>query len=196
MCGILAQFAYDGTRPVDLDTLRAMADTMEHRGPDDADYRVRGPVGLAHRRLSIIDLSAAGRQPMPNEDESVWLTFNGEIYNFPELRRELIGRGHRFRSNADSEVILHGYEEWGGPGCVERLRGMFGFVIWDEAQRTLFCARDRLGIKPVYYRDDGSASPGQRSPLVVARTRRGPYGTSYGQWRTPRVTSRTDVVTC
>jgi len=155
MCGILAQFAYDGTRPVDLDTLRAMADTMEHRGPDDADYRVRGPVGLAHRRLSIIDLSAAGRQPMPNEDESVWLTFNGEIYNFPELRRELIGRGHRFRSNADSEVILHGYEEWGGPGCVERLRGMFGFVIWDEAQRTLFCARDRLGIKPVYYRDDG-----------------------------------------
>ncbi len=161
MCGILAKFVYDPSGQVDAETLRAMADTMEHQGPDDADYLVRGSVGLAHRRLSIIDLSPAGRQPMANEDDTVWLTFNGEIYNFPELRRELVSRGHRFRSNADSEVILHGYEEWGGPGCVDRLRGMFAFAIWDEPRRTLFCARDRLGIKPLYYREDGRS-------LVVA----------------------------
>ena len=116
MCGILAHCLHDESAQIDEGTLREMADTMTHRGPDDAGYWVRGNVGLAHRRLSIIDLSSAGRQPMENEDSSVLLTFNGEIYNFPELRRELISRGYRFRSNSDSEVILHGYQEWGGAG--------------------------------------------------------------------------------
>jgi asparagine synthase (glutamine-hydrolysing) len=155
MCGILAHCLFDEAARVDEATLREMADTMIHRGPDDAGYWVRGRIGLAHRRLSIIDLSAAGRQPMENEDGSVWLTCNGEIYNYLALRKQLISRGHRFRSNSDSEVILHGYEEWGGPGCLERLRGMFAFVIWDEKRQQLFAARDRLGIKPLYFRNDG-----------------------------------------
>jgi len=157
MCGILAHCLHDESAQIDEGTLREMADTMTHRGPDDAGYWVRGNVGLAHRRLSIIDLSSAGRQPMENEDSSVLLTFNGEIYNFPELRRELISRGYRFRSNSDSEVILHGYQEWGGAGCVRRLRGMFAFAIWDDKRKSLFAARDRVGIKPLYFRDDGKS---------------------------------------
>lgn len=157
MCGILAQCLFDESAQVDEVTLRAMADTMVHRGPDDAGYWVRGRIGLAHRRLSIIDLSPAGRQPMENEDHTVLLTFNGEIYNFAELRKELEGRGHRFRSDSDSEVILHGYEEWGGPGCLAKLRGMFAFVIWDDNRQLLFAARDRVGIKPLYFRNDGSS---------------------------------------
>ncbi|MDE0910738.1 MAG: asparagine synthase (glutamine-hydrolyzing) [Myxococcota bacterium] len=157
MCGILAHCLFDEAAQIDEAILRSMADTMVHRGPDDAGYWVRGRIGLAHRRLSIIDLSAAGRQPMENEDGTVRLTFNGEIYNFAELRRELEGRGHRFKSSSDSEVILHGYEEWGGPGCLSKLRGMFAFVIWDDRRQALFAARDRLGIKPLYYRNDGSS---------------------------------------
>jgi asparagine synthase (glutamine-hydrolysing) len=157
MCGILAHLLHDPAAQLDERVLREMADTMTHRGPDDAGYWTDGRIGLAHRRLSIIDLSPDGRQPMENEDGSVRLTFNGEIYNFPELRAELIGRGHRFRSRSDSEVILHGYEEWGGAGCLDRLRGMFAFVIWDAARQQLFAARDRLGIKPLYYREDGTS---------------------------------------
>lgn len=157
MCGILAHYLFDPAGQLDERVLHEMADTMTHRGPDDAGYWVNGRIGLAHRRLSIIDLSPDGRQPMENEDGSVRLTFNGEIYNFPELRAELIGRGHRFRSRSDSEVILHGYEEWGGPGCLERLRGMFAFVIWHAEREQVFAARDRLGIKPLYYRTDSTS---------------------------------------
>lgn len=154
MCGIFAHYLFDREAQLDEAVLRTMTDTMLHRGPDDAGYWVDGRIGLAHRRLSIIDLSADGRQPMANEDGSVLLTFNGEIYNFSQLRSELIARGHRFRSRSDSEVILHGYEEWGCEGCLERLRGMFAFVIWDRKRELLFAARDRLGIKPLYYRED------------------------------------------
>ena len=157
MCGILGHCLFDPAGRIDEATLREMADTMIHRGPDDAGYWVDGRIGLAHRRLSIIDLSAAGRQPMENEDGSVRLTCNGEIYNYLELRKQLIDRGHRFRSNSDSEVILHGYEEWGGVGCLARLRGMFAFVIWDEKRQQLFAARDRLGIKPLYFRTDSKS---------------------------------------
>ena len=157
MCGIFAHYLFDREAQLDESVLRTMTDTMFHRGPDDCDYWVDGRIGLAHRRLSIIDLSPDGRQPMANEDGSVLLTFNGEIYNFTQLRSELISRGHRFRSHSDSEVILHGYEEWGCEGCLERLRGMFAFVIWDRKRERLFAARDRLGIKPLYFRQDQSS---------------------------------------
>jgi asparagine synthase (glutamine-hydrolysing) len=128
----------------------SMRDTLVHRGPDDAGVYVDGTVGLGHRRLSIVDLTEAGHQPMSNEDGTVWLIFNGEIYNYVELAAELKNRGHAFKSATDTEVILHLYEEV-GERCVERLNGMFAFLIWDERTRTLFGARDRIGIKPLYY---------------------------------------------
>ncbi len=157
MCGIFAHYLFDREAQLDEAVLRSMTDTMLHRGPDDSGYWLDGRIGLAHRRLSIIDLSPDGRQPMANEDGSVLLTFNGEIYNFAELRSELLSRGHRFTSQSDSEVILHGYEEWGCEGCLERLQGMFAFVIWDRKRERLFAARDRLGIKPLYYRHDSTS---------------------------------------
>jgi asparagine synthase (glutamine-hydrolysing) len=127
---------------------------MFHRGPDDEGLFVEGPVGLGHRRLSIIDLTSAGHQPMTNEDGSLQVVFNGEIYNYVELAQELRGRGHRFHSSTDTEVILHQYEE-DGERCVEKFRGMFAFALWDRRKGQLFAARDRFGIKPLYYyRDD------------------------------------------
>src|SRR5437588_11897256 len=126
-----------------------MADAIEHRGPDDEGYFASGPVGFGFRRLSIIDLNT-GHQPLSNEDETVWIEFNGEIYNFQELRDQLTAKGHIFRTKTDTETIVHLYEEL-GPRCVERLRGMFGFAIWDERKQQLLLARDRLGIKPMYY---------------------------------------------
>jgi asparagine synthase (glutamine-hydrolysing) len=126
-----------------------MADAIEHRGPDDEGFYASGPVGFGFRRLSIIDLNT-GHQPMANEDGTVWIVFNGEIYNFQELRKQLISKGHIFRSKTDTEVIVHLYEEF-GPACVEQLRGMFAFAIWDEMKQLLFLARDRVGIKPLYY---------------------------------------------
>jgi asparagine synthase (glutamine-hydrolysing) len=126
-----------------------MADAMVHRGPDDDGYYVSGPVGFGFRRLSIIDL-ATGHQPISNEDGTVWIVFNGEIYNYQELREDLVSRGHRFTTRTDTEVIVHLYEEF-GPKCLDRLRGMFGFAIWDQRRRELFLARDRVGIKPIYY---------------------------------------------
>lgn len=138
-------------RPADSDAVLRMRDRLVHRGPDDAGLWVDGEVALAHRRLSILDLSPAGRQPMANEDGSVMLVFNGEIYNFQALTEELRGRGHTFHSETDSEVILHLYEEM-GEECVHRLRGMFAFAIFDARTRTIFGARDRSGIKPFYYR--------------------------------------------
>ena len=132
-----------------------MADTMPHRGPDDDGYYVSGQVGLGFRRLSIIDLSG-GHQPLSNEDGTLWIVFNGEIYNYQELRNYLVAKGHVFKTHSDTEVIVHLYEEL-GENCVERLRGMFAFAIWDESRKSLFLARDRVGIKPLYYSMSNSA---------------------------------------
>lgn len=126
-----------------------MADAITHRGPDDEGYYVSGPVGFGFRRLAIIDLNT-GHQPISNEDGSVWIVFNGEIYNYQDLRQQLQAKGHVFRTQTDTEVIVHLYEEF-GEGCVEKLRGMFAFAIWDGRQKILFLARDRVGIKPLYY---------------------------------------------
>ena len=149
MCGIAGQFNYDPQRPVDTTVLTAMTDAVHHRGPDAAGYFVGAGVGLGHRRLSIVDL-ATGDQPLGNEDGLVQVIFNGEIYNFAEVRAELVGLGHRFRTHCDTEVIVHGYEEW-GDGCVERFRGMFAFAVWDGRRHRLLLARDRVGVKPLYY---------------------------------------------
>lgn len=132
-----------------MDTLQAMADKIHHRGPDDEGFYLNGAIGLASRRLSIIDLSM-GHQPIANEDESVWIVFNGEIYNYPELRAKLVTSGHIFRTHTDTEVIVHLYEQY-GLDCVKHLRGMFAFAIWDEQKQRLFIARDPLGQKPLYY---------------------------------------------
>jgi asparagine synthase (glutamine-hydrolysing) len=150
MCGICGIYHLDQTRLVEETVLKTMARTMRHRGPDDEGFYLEGNIGLGHQRLSIIDLSPQGRQPMTNEDERLWIVFNGEIYNYLELRQQLIGRGHHFHSHSDTEVILHLYEEE-GPSCVHRLNGMFAFAIWDRHERTFFAARDRFGIKPFYY---------------------------------------------
>jgi asparagine synthase (glutamine-hydrolysing) len=159
MCGIAGMVDFTG-RPTNPEVLRAMTDTLTHRGPDDegfyhSDSNGGGvSVGLGHRRLSIIDLSPNGRQPMANETEDVWMVFNGEIYNFRQLRDELVRKGHQFRSQTDCEVVLHAYEEYGA-GCVERLNGMFAFALWDERAQRLLLARDRVGKKPLLYAWDG-----------------------------------------
>jgi len=171
MCGIAGILHRDGS-PVELCVLLRMTRTLVHRGPDEEGYFLNrgglparvdgapirsapgdGEAGLGHRRLSIIDLST-GQQPLSNEDGTVWITFNGEIYNFQELQQELEGKGHRFRTRSDTETIVHGYEEW-GEGVVPRLRGMFAFSIWDQKRRRMLLARDRLGKKPLYYLEDG-----------------------------------------
>ncbi len=156
MCGIGGKLYFDASQPVERDILERMNAVLAHRGPDDAGIYCDGPVGLAHRRLSIIDLSPAGHQPMSNEDGTVWIVFNGEIYNFLSLRPELLSRGHRFRSSSDTEVILHLYEEH-GTDCLRFLRGMFALAIWDGPRRQLFLARDRLGKKPLCYQQDARA---------------------------------------
>ncbi len=153
MCGILAVLNLEN-EPVDQALVVRMRDTMYHRGPDDAGLYAAGPVALAHRRLAIIDLSPSGRQPLANEDDSLFLIFNGEIYNYVEQRQDLKARGHTFSSASDGEVILHLYEEH-GHDCVAHLNGMFAFVLWDRKRRHLFAARDRLGIKPLYVYTDG-----------------------------------------
>jgi asparagine synthase (glutamine-hydrolysing) len=150
MCGICGILHFDPERPVDPTTVERMAAVIHHRGPDGDGFHVDRNVGLGHKRLSIIDLSDAGRQPMSNEDGRLWIAFNGEIYNYRELRADLLALGHRFRSQTDTEVVLHLFEER-GPAAVEQLNGMFAFVVWDARQRTLFAARDRFGIKPFYY---------------------------------------------
>jgi asparagine synthase (glutamine-hydrolysing) len=149
MCGICGVILLDRDATVDRDLLERMNRTIVHRGPDDEGYYVSGSVGMAMRRLSIIDLEG-GRQPISNEDESLWIVFNGEIYNYPELRSELAARGHRFKTSSDTEVILHLYEDM-GDDCVTRLSGMFAFAVWDSRTRTVMLARDRLGIKPLFY---------------------------------------------
>ena len=161
MCGITGIVDITN-KPVGETAVRNMTDRLRHRGPDDSGVQiVSGPqgsglnAGLGHRRLSIIDLSALGRQPMANEDESVWITFNGEIYNYLDLRDDLVSKGHRFRSRTDTEVIVHGYEEYGAGVC-GRLSGMFAFAVWDASRGRLLLARDRFGKKPLYYRQTAS----------------------------------------
>lgn len=149
MCGIVGSIHFD-QRPVQPGYIEQMANVLKHRGPDDAGVFIDRSVGLGHRRLKIIDLSPAGHQPMSNADETVWITFNGEIYNFPELRNDLIRLGRTFVSRSDTEVILQAYEQWGDQ-CVERFNGMFAFGIWDSRQKKLVLVRDRLGVKPLFY---------------------------------------------
>lgn len=174
VCGIVGIYHRDGA-PVDVEALARMNDAIAHRGPDGEGFvfldpaapgkarrvsrplpgeRVAASLALANRRLSIIDLSAHGAQPMCNEDGTIWVTYNGEVYNYVELTEELKERGHVFRSRCDTEVIVHAYEEW-GEECLHRFNGMWGFALWDGRARKLFCARDRFGIKPFYYFDDG-----------------------------------------
>lgn len=150
MCGIAGILEFGRDARADVSALRAMCHVMAHRGPDDDGFYTDGPVGIGMRRLSIVDL-ATGHQPISNEDGSLWIVFNGEIYNHLSLREQLIARGHAYRTHSDTETIVHLYEEY-GRDCVQHLRGMFAFAIWDRNKRTLFIARDRLGIKPFYYK--------------------------------------------
>ena len=154
MCGIAGVLHLRG-EPVARETLKRMTDAIAHRGPDGEGHWSEGPVGLGHRRLAIIDLSPGGRQPMLTPDGELAIVYNGEIYNFQELRAELQALGHRFTSSSDTEVLLHAYGEW-GPACLERLNGMFAFAVWERRSRRLFLARDRYGIKPLYYWTDGN----------------------------------------
>ncbi len=180
MCGIATIFNYNSCEPVDRSELLRIRDHMVQRGPDGQGewYSSDSRVGMGHRRLAVIDLSETGSQPMCNEDKTVWIAFNGEIYNYRALRSQLLAKGHRFRSMADTEVIIHGYEEWGIEGLLNQLRGMFAFALYDSRFRgqrsevikllpithhplpitpTLFLARDPFGIKPLYYADDGKS---------------------------------------
>jgi asparagine synthase (glutamine-hydrolysing) len=151
MCGIVGVYTYGNVGlPLEAETLVRMRDTMDHRGPDDAGIYISpdGKLGLGHRRLSILDLSSLGHQPMATPDGRYWIAFNGEIYNFRELRAELESNGHRFRSTSDTEVLLALYAEY-GPKMLHRLRGMFALAIWDAREGRLWLARDRIGIKPL-----------------------------------------------
>ena len=167
MCGICGQYNFGNGRPASRATVAAMAQSIAHRGPDDDGFHYSGSLGLGFRRLSIIDL-AGGHQPMSDAEQNVWVAFNGEIYNFPELRRELEGLGHQFRTRSDTEVIVHGYKQWGSD-VLNHLNGMFGLAIWDERARRLVLARDPAGIKLVYYRvDNGSVVFGSELRAVLA----------------------------
>jgi asparagine synthase (glutamine-hydrolysing) len=149
MCGITGKINFDRERTIDVNELKRMTDSIHHRGPDDEGFYINQNVGLGFRRLSIIDLHG-GHQPLSNEDESLWIVFNGEIYNYKDLREDLIKRGHIFRTESDTETIIHLYEQYGFE-CLKYLRGMFAFSIWDNNKKQLFCARDRFGVKPFYY---------------------------------------------
>jgi asparagine synthase (glutamine-hydrolysing) len=154
MCGICGKLNFERDTRVDPVLVRGMLDRIRHRGPDDEGIYTSGQIALGFRRLSIIDLNS-GHQPMSNEDESIWIAFNGEIYNYQELRVDLLSRGHAFKTKTDTEVIIHLYEEL-GPGCLNKLRGMFAFALWDEREKVLLLARDRVGIKPLYYCQQGN----------------------------------------
>ena len=167
MCGICGQFNFLRNASVESETIRRMTATIVHRGPDDEGYFIAGPLGLGFRRLSIIDL-AGGHQPMSDAEETVWVILNGEIYNFKELRAELEDRGHRFRTKSDTEVIIHGYKEW-GTGVLNRLNGMFGLAIWDAKEKRLVVARDAMGIKLIYYKiENGQLTFGSEIRPIVA----------------------------
>ncbi len=168
MCGITGVFDLTGERPVDRERLARINDMLLHRGPDEAGLHMEAGLGLGHRRLSIIDI-ASGQQPLANEDGTVWVVFNGEIYNFVDLIPELTRLGHRFRTRSDTEVIVHAWEQW-GEDCVRHFRGMFAFALWDRRQGVFFLARDRLGVKPLYYAvtDDGWLVFGSELKTITA----------------------------
>ena len=175
MCGIGGVLRFDGCAP-GVAGIAAMLEALDHRGPDDRAVHVQPPIGFAHTRLSVIDLSPAGRQPMQLDDLPLWIVYNGETYNHREIRRQLESRGHRFRSSSDTEVILRAYVEW-GDACVTRLNGMFAFAIWDSAAQRLFLARDRLGIKPLYYLVDRASRElvfGSEIKTILAYRRHAP----------------------
>jgi len=173
MCGIAGQFNFQRQQPVERETIVRMARSIAHRGPDDEGFFIAGPVGLGFRRLSIIDL-AGGHQPMSNSEGTVWTIFNGEIYNYKELRAELQRRGHQFRTNSDTEVIVHGYEEWGSD-VFNRLNGMFGLAIWDAQKERLILARDAMGIKLIYYKiENGVLTFGSEIRAILAAQRSRP----------------------
>src|ERR1700683_769827 len=155
MCGMCGKLVFDLGGAVKASLLNSMLATIHHRGPDDGGTYIAPQVGLGHRRLSIIDLNT-GHQPMFNEDGSVAIVFNGEIYNYVDLRNGLTAKGHLFQTKSDTEVIVHLYEEY-GESCVEKLRGMFAFAIWDNRKKLLLLARDRVGIKPLYYWHSGKS---------------------------------------
>jgi asparagine synthase (glutamine-hydrolysing) len=169
MCGIAGQYNFVRREPVEPDTIRRMTESIRHRGPDDEGFFVAGPLGLGFRRLSIIDL-AGGHQPMSDAEETVWIIFNGEIYNYRELRAELQSKGHRFRTNSDTEVIIHGYKQW-GTDVFNHLNGMFGLAIWDVPNQRLVLARDAMGIKLIYYKiDNGKLTFGSEiRPILAAQ---------------------------
>jgi asparagine synthase (glutamine-hydrolysing) len=167
MCGIAGQFNFQRHEPVERETIVRMARSIAHRGPDDEGFFIAGPIGLGFRRLSIIDL-AGGHQPMSNSEGTVWIIFNGEIYNYKELRAELQSKGHQFRTNSDTEVIIHGYEEW-GTDVFNHLNGMFGVAIWDAHKERLVLARDAMGIKLIYYKiDNGVLTFGSEIRAILA----------------------------
>ncbi len=167
MCGIAGIVLTDKNKPIDKTELENMTNSIYLRGPDDEGYYVKENVGFGFRRLSIIDLHT-GHQPLANEDDSIWIIFNGEIYNYQELRAKLVAKGHLFKTNTDTEVIVHLYEEY-GKDCVKHLRGMFGFAIWDDNEKKLFCARDRFGIKPFhYYQDRGRLLFGSELKVITS----------------------------
>lgn len=157
MCGIAGIIGLEKSFQVDASLLKAMTDVIEHRGPDDEGQFIEGNIGLGHRRLSIVDLSKNGHQPMTNKQEDIWIVFNGEVYNYQDYVPKLKKLGYEFHSNTDTEMILHAYNEWGIEGCLERLNGMFAFAIWDKKRDQFFIARDRLGIKPVFYTEHNGA---------------------------------------
>jgi asparagine synthase (glutamine-hydrolysing) len=168
MCGITGIVDLVGRRPIDERLLRRMNGSLSHRGPDGDGFHLEPGVGFGHRRLSIIDLEG-GKQPLYNEDHSVVVTFNGEIFNFMEIEAELVARGHVFRTRCDTEVIVHGWEEW-GERCVERFNGMFAFAVWDRNKEALFLVRDRLGVKPLHYCElpDGQLLFGSELKAILA----------------------------
>src|SRR6266542_498607 len=167
MCGIAGQFNFQRGEPVDPETILQMAPSIAHPGPDDEGFFISGPVGLGFRRLSIIDLASC-HQTMSDAEETVWIIFNGEIYNYKELRGELQSKGHQFRTNSDTEVIIHGYKEW-GTDVFNHLNGMFGLAIWDVLKQRLVVARDAMGIKLVYYKiDNGKLTFGSEIRAVLA----------------------------
>lgn len=173
MCGICGQYNFRTKAPVRLSDIEKMAQTIFHRGPDDDGFLIKGALGLGFRRLSIIDL-AGGHQPMSDAQETVWVVFNGEIYNFPELKQELESYGHVFRTKSDTEVLVHGYKQWGAD-VLNHLNGMFGLAIWDTVQERLVIARDPFGIKLVYYRiTEGQLYFGSEIRPIIAATEEPP----------------------